>query len=230
MPFADVLFPRRCLGCGEHGAYFCADCLNKIFLKDERICPMCGRPAIGGLTHPGCQRPWGLDGLTSIFANEGVFKKAIKKLKYKFVTDLASDLVELFLSFCGEDKGFARFCQTAPVIFVPIPLHDRRQRWRGFNQAELLGQMIAQNLGIGFAPDLIVRQRPTKPQVGLDKNSRRRNIRFAFKKNPNSKFITINYNFLLFDDVWTSGATLHEAGKILKRNGAAKVWGLTLAR
>ena len=192
---------------------------------------MCGRGSLGGLTHPGCRRPFGLDGLTSIFAYEGVIEKAIKKLKYKFVSDLASDLVELFLSFGGEDKAFWDFCRQEGVVLVPIPLHPRRLRWRGFNQAELLGKLIAKNLGIKFAPDLLLRVKNTKPQVELDKKSRRQNIRRAFALNKNSQFDNLKIcNFIIFDDVWTSGATLREAGKVLKRNGAKRVWGLTLAR
>lgn len=226
----DFLFPRKCLGCGKVGGYFCSNCLNFVLLKDERICPMCDRGSFGGLTHPGCQRAFGLDGLTSIFAYKGVVEKAIKKLKYRFITDLASDLIELFLSFCGEDKAFSDFCCQKDAVLMPIPLHPTRKRWRGFNQAELLGRMIAENFKINFLPDLLLRVKNTKPQVELDKDERQSNIRGAFALNKNSKFTIHNSKFIIFDDVWTSGATLREAAKVLKRNGAQKVWSLTLAR
>jgi len=233
----ELLFPRKCLGCGKVGSYFCPDCLNLVLLKDEQICPVCGKGALEGLTHQFCRRPFGLDGLTSIFAYKGVVAEAIKKLKYKFVKDLAEELVELFLSFCGEGKLFSYFCCLPNVVLVPIPLHPQRLRWRGFNQAELLGKLIAKNLGVKFAPDLLIRIRNTKPQVKLDKDQRQVNIRRAFALNRNCKLkITPladgqeNWNFILFDDVWTTGATLKEAAKVLKRNGAKKVWGLTIAR
>lgn len=226
----DFLFPRRCLGCGQWGKYFCSQCLNLILLGPKRICPLCTKPAVGGLTHPGCSRPWGLDGLTTVFSNKGLMEKAIKKLKYKFVSDLTQDLVELFLSFCGEDKIFTHFCQEGNVYFLPVPLHPQRKRWRGFNQAELLGEMIAANLGLTFLPDLLIRTKNTKPQVDLKGKERRKNIRGAFRINPNSKFFIRNSKFILFDDVWTTGSTLRECGKVLKRAGAGKVWGLTLAR
>lgn len=236
----DFLFPRRCLGCGQWGGYFCSQCLNLVLLGPERICPLCTKPAVGGLTHPGCSRPWGLDGLTTIFTYQGLMEKAIKKLKYKFVSDLAQDLVELFLSFCGEDKFFSYFCQKENVYFelarnklvyfLPVPLHPRRKRWRGFNQAELLGEMIASNLNLPFLPDLLVRVKNTKPQTKLDEEERKKNIRGAFKINPNSKFLIRNSRFILFDDVWTTGSTLRECGQVLKRAGAKEVLGLTLAR
>lgn len=191
---------------------------------------MCGEGALGGLTHQFCRRPFGLDGLTSIFVYKGVVAKAIKKLKYKFVKDLAEELIELFLSFCGEEKLFSDFCRLSNIALVPIPLHPQRLRWRGFNQAELLGELVAKNLGIRFVPDLLLRVKNTKPQVELDKYERQINIRGAFASNKNCKLKIENWNFILFDDVWTTGATLKEAGKVLKRNGAKKVWGLTIAR
>ena len=226
----DFLFPRRCLGCSQWGQYFCSQCLNLVLLGPGRICPICTKPAVGGLTHPGCSRPWGLDGLTSIFTYQGLMEKAIKKLKYNFISDLAEDLVELFLSFCGEDKFFGHFCQRGEVYFLPVPLHPRRKRWRGFNQAELLGEMIASNLGLTYSPDLLIRTKNTKPQTKLDEEERRKNIRGAFSLDKNSKFDIRNSKFILFDDVWTTGSTLRECGQVLKRAGAKEVWGLTLAR
>lgn len=155
-------------------------------------------------------------------------KKAIKKLKYKFVSDLSEELVNLFLSFCGEDKTFSDFCLKPRVVLVPVPLHPKRLKWRGFNQAELLGELISQGLGLEFAPHLLLRVKNTKPQVELDKKERQRNVRNAFR--ANLKFEIKNLKIILFDDVWTTGATLKEAAKVLKRKGAKKVWGLTLAR
>lgn len=226
----DFLFPRRCLGCGKWGKYFCSQCLNLILLGPQRICPVCTKLAVGGLTHPSCSRPWGLDGLTSIFTYQGLMEKAIKRLKYRFVSDLAEDLVELFLSFCGEDKFFSHFCQRENVYFLPVPLHSRRKRWRGFNQAELLGKMIANNLDLPFLPDLLKRIKNTKPQTKLKEEERRKNIRGAFKIRSNYKLSIINSKLILFDDVWTTGSTLRECGQVLKRAGAKEVWGLTLAR
>jgi len=226
----DLLFPRRCLGCGREGGYFCASCINLVSLNNQDICPVCARPSIGGLTHDGCASPLALDGLTVVFNYRGLVKKAIKKLKYRFVSDLAQDLVEVFLSFCGENKAFSKFCQEEKVALVPIPLHPQRFRWRGFNQAELLGQLITRNLGLKFLPEVLVRTKKTLPQADLAKKDRQKNIKNAFSVFENCKLKIENWNFILFDDVWTSGATLKEAAKVLKRNGAEKVWGLTLAR
>lgn len=227
----NLLFPKMCLGCGKWGSYLCPDCLNFIQVLKQRKCPVCARLSPFGLTHPGCKKARSLDGLTAIFTYQGIVKKAITKLKYRFVTDLSSTILELFLSYCGEDKAFTKFVTQEKVFLIPIPLYWQRKNWRGFNQAELLGKMIAQKLGIGFIPDLLVRVKNTQPQSLLDKKDRGFNIRDAFRINKhylnilNSKTL----NILLFDDVWTTGATLKEAAKILKTKGIGKVWGLTLA-
>lgn len=224
-----MLFPRKCLGCGKEGAYFCAGCLNLVSELNEDICPVCERPSIGGWTHHSCQKTLNLDGLTSVFAYKGLVKKAIVQLKYRFVFDLASDLVELFLSFSGERDGFRQVCRKNDLCLVPVPLHPRRKRWRGFNQSELLGKIIAKNLGIGFAPDILIRVKNTTPQMQLGEKERRVNIQGAFRLSPN--ILVSQYpNVLLFDDVWTTGATLKETAKILKQGGVTTVWGLTLAR
>ncbi len=229
MTILDFFFPKKCLGCGRTGSYFCSDCLNLVSLESARICPLCERPSMGGFTHPRCGTRTSLDGLTSVFAYKGIMRRAITKLKYRFVSDIACELVELFLSFCGEDKDFSQVSQREKIALVPIPLHPARERWRGFNQAELLGKMITENLGINFVPGLLQRVKNTQPQMKLAEKARKENIQNAFQTSPNI-LISQYPNILLFDDVWTTGATLREAGKVLKQNGAKFVWGLTLAR
>lgn len=228
----DLLFPKICFGCGRWGEYLCSDCLNKIKVSDKRICPACGRPAVGGKTHPVCKKRYSLDGLTSVFEYSGFFKRILKKLKYRFVFDVSQDLVELFLTSLGEDIVFTQILSQHPrgdSLLIPVPLHPSRERWRGFNQAKLLGESIAQNLGIKIMPDLLLRIKKTKPQVFLKKEERQKNIRGAFTLNPNLPKSSNLPNILLFDDVWTTGATLRECTRVLKRKGASFVWGLTLA-
>jgi ComF family protein len=214
----DFLFPRRCLGCGQWGNYFCQECVKKIKLVENQVCPVCRKPAVRGRTHPRCQTRYSLDGLVSVFAYEGIIKKAIGKLKYKFITDLAEELIELV-----PKQKFQL------VIFVPVPLHPRRQRWRGFNQAELLGRMLAEKSGWGVKTDVLERHKHTKPQVDLKGKERKKNIRGAFRLKPKAK-VKKQVKLLLFDDVWTTGSTMKECGQVLKRGGAKEVWGLTLAR
>ncbi len=229
----DFLFPKTCFGCGQWGEYLCNHCLNKIKINQERRCPVCGKPAIGGKTHPICQKRYTLDGLTSIFSYSGLLKKILKKLKYRFVFDVSQELIELFLSCLGEDIVFSKiFSQNLQdsSLFIPVPLHLSRKRWRGFNQSELLGKMIAENLGINFVPNMLKRVKNTTPQTELKKKERQKNIKDAFKINEQFTHLSITHSpIILFDDVWTTGSTLRECAGVLKRNGARFIWGLTLA-
>lgn len=225
MNILDIIFPRRCVSCGRLGRYFCKNCVVKIKLFGHPICPVCEKAAIGGATHPKCKTRYSLDGLTSVFYYDGAVRKAIKLLKYRFVTDLAKEFIELipssFLSTANHQQ---------PTILVPIPLHTSRLKFRGFNQAEVLGRLIADKLNIPIRPDILKRIKKTVPQVDMkDRKKRLANMEnvFSVHQSPtaNNKLPTI----FLFDDVFTTGATLRAAANILKRNGATKIWGLTLA-
>lgn len=150
--------------------------------------------------------------MTSIFSYKGIIEKAIKKLKYHFISNLEQDLVELFLSNVGEDKYFVSFVRQKNVVLIPVPLHPRRFRWRGFNQAQVLGKMIADNLDIGFIPNLLKRIKRTKPQTKLKGKERLKNVRGAFKFNEQFSNLAIEeLAVVLFDDVFTTGATLKES-------------------
>ncbi len=224
MHILDLLFPKRCIGCGKVGKYFCVRCRLKIRSIDqgETICPVCEKPAIDGITHPHCKTRYSLDGLTSFFHYKGVVQKAVKAIKYRFVSDLASEFVSLVPS---SQLAMRKFDNS--VILVPIPLHSSRQRYRGFNQAEVLGTLVAQRFSIPMQNDVLKRVVETKSQVEVkDREKRLKNMEKAFQVTSEVKDVAI----LLFDDVWTTGATLRSAGNILKRAGARFVWGVTMAR
>lgn len=256
MNILNLLFPPRCVSCGRPGRYLCPKCLPKIKIIEQQVCPVCERPAIDGATHPGCRIRSSLDGLTSFFVYDGPIKKAIKKLKYKFVTDLAEELVILTgaastnfsIASSHDDSSIpghsttANFNEDVAVrrhskivglrpLLVPVPLHWRRLNWRGFNQSEVLGKLMSARLKTRFAPDLLIRKKYTQPQVKLKGKERKENIQDAFIINPRYQKLEIGYwELVIFDDVWTTGATLKTCGQVLKEAGAKKVWGMTLAR
>jgi ComF family protein len=124
------------------------------------------------------------------------------------------------------------FVEKKPLV-VPIPLHWFRQKKRGFNQSALLGKHIAQRWDLSLSEDLLVRGKYTFPQAELKKKERRGNIRGAFKINkkpPLNSLISQCPSILLIDDIWTTGATMREAGRVLKEARFKEVWGLALAR
>ncbi|MDD5147450.1 MAG: ComF family protein [Candidatus Daviesbacteria bacterium] len=227
----DLLFPKKCVGCGEFDTYFCKNCILDI-LQTDLVCPKCERLAVGGQTHPICKRKYGLDGLWSLGIYQGSLREVIKQLKYGKVKGLAETLVDITIEYWAKFQPFV-FDQIKKNrgegwVVIPVPLHFWRENSRGFNQSSLIGQMLSKKLGLAYC-DGIKRIRYTKPQVKLKGYDRHKNIRNAFEI---SKPYTLNPSpyVLLIDDVWTTGSTLRECCYELKRAGAKKVWALTLAR
>ena len=158
----------------------------------------------------------------SIFKYKGVIRKAITTLKYKFATDIADELVEACLTRLKSTK-------FKDVLLIPIPLHRQRENWRGFNQAEVLGEKLARKMNWKFLPDLLIRQKNTIPQVNLKGEARHKNLSGVFV--INSKYVVDNkYPILLFDDVYTTGSTILEAKKELQASGFEKIYNLSIAR
>lgn len=215
----DLLFPKRCVSCGKFGAYICAACFLKIDLVEYPVCPVCERQAIGGKTHPGCKKRFGLDGLAVACRYRGPVRKAVQKIKYRF----AADIHKILVDFIAD--SIWRFSLPKNIILVPIPLHRLRKNWRGFNQAELLTRDLAKRFGEDFLCGLLVRTVDTKTQVGLSRDERRENIKGAFSVSRKLK----GQNIILVDDVFTTGSTMMEAAKVLKKAGAGEVWAMTVA-
>lgn len=237
MSVLDIVFPKRCVSCGKFGSYICSECFSKIEFVDKPVCPYCERPAIGGRAHPGCSKRYGLDGLVVVSRYRGSVRAAIIKIKYKWIWDIEKVLVDLVAN------NLWKFDFPEDAALVPVPLHLRRKRWRGFNQAELLAKDLASRFGHPYC-DLLVRNRYTKPQVELASGERKKNVLGAFSLKPlrqpeplvlnsfqdlGSGSILKGKRFLLVDDVYTSGATMSECAKALKRAGVQEVWAMAVA-
>lgn len=225
----DILFPKKCVGCKKEGGYFCQDCIGNI-LQTDLVCPKCDRLAMGGQTHPICKDKFGLDGLWSLGVYKDPLRSAIQQLKYKGVKELAEILVNITLEYWVKFQPFVldqiKKDMGVGWAVIPVPLHWWRANSRGYNQASLIGQNLSKKLGLGYC-EALKRIRYTKPQVKLKGKQRKQNISGAFAYHYNLQ--TTPY-ILLIDDVWTTGSTLRECCYILKRNGAKKVWAITLAR
>ena len=192
------------------------------------ICLACNRGSIDGLTHPGCQGKYAIDGAFSAIAYKGIVRKLIYNFKYKpYLADLKKSLVELFYESIIQQEIFQKIYASSPIL-VPIPLHRKRLNKRGYNHAKLLAEGLSRKLNLRFI-DVLRRSKDTKSQFGLKLKDRRDNIKNAFSILPNVPIIQLP-NILLVDDILTTGSTLLEAARILKKNGASRVWGLTLAR
>lgn len=252
----DTLFPIRCLACETEGPKFiCDDCAAALTPLAHQFCIICQKMSIGGLTHPKCLTPHTADALISVFDyhDEKVANILIKG-KYSFLPAVYQELGKLMAEKLITDhphllnqksKIPASPAGRLNLKLVPIPLHKWRQRWRGFNQSEILAQSLAQNLSASCT-SVLVRCKFTRTQKNLKKAERIKNLESAFVLSPpagrsevsaeggrgggSDNSIIHHQNFLLIDDVTTTGSTLLEAAKVLKRNGAEKVMCLTVAR
>ena len=198
MPLS-LLYPRLCLNCQTIGNYICSDCQEKVTGFPFQFQP---KDTFVWLKY------------------QGLIKKAIYQLKYRFTSSLAQDLVDLALKKQSQEaKRFKASDQN--YLITPVPLHQRRKNWRGFNQSASLGKVFAGELNLKFDPNLIKRTKKTEPQVNLAKSERQTNLKDVFLPINESKIK--NKKIIVFDDVFTTGTTLKEAGKTLKKAGANKV-------
>ncbi len=186
------------------------------------LCPLCGRPQSSSILCPGCVS-WqaGIDGIRSPFRFDGVMREAVHQLKYRHLRVLAVPLARLLNDYLV----------TNPVpgeVLVPVPLHRRRLRERGYNQSGLLARELGKLSGLPVMANCLVREKPTPPQARTKTVAERQsNVASAFAcRDDRLK----NKQVLLIDDVATSGATLDACARALKAGGAAAVWGLALTR
>ena len=246
MNILDYVFPKRCVSCRSLGSYICSTCFSYISFVERGICFVCQKSAIGGVTHPLCKKKYTIDGVSSSIVYAGVVKRLIYQFKFSpYVSDIQSVLVELFYEGLIQNEAFVRNLEfkNDGVAFVPVPLHSSKLRKRGYNQADLLAKGIASRLvsEVGsnsdrtFRNDIVIwdcleRVRSTHTQVGLTAEKRKENIKDAFRvKSEFQEKLQKNVQVFLIDDIVTSGATLLEAGSVLKKAGVKYVWGATLA-
>jgi ComF family protein len=227
----EVLFPPSCPGCGRgHPPRFCDACLASIPLPADPLCAACGLPIAPGAPFDRCRscrdRPPAFARARScaVFPSAGSAANPLRAVlhRFKYEQDLAEagPLADLLARRCPP--GIAA-CDVA----VPVPLHLSRLRWRGFNQAQLLLAPLARAAGIPTVPGALERLRPTDPQVRLDVEARRRNVRGAFRvREPDA---IRGRRVLLFDDVITSGATADACARALAAAGARGIEVLALA-
>ena len=235
----DWLYPPRCRGCGEifqgpDSDYFCPLCWKKIELVARPMCSLCGLPFphASGDDHicglclarpPHFTRAWAWACYPREEAEEHPLRQAVQKFKYGRKVSLGKPFGRLMARGCVE---FLRDCDAD--VILPVPLHPRRLRWRGFNQALLLGRQLSRAYGIPADPFMLLRVKETPPQTQLNEEERRRNVRGAFALAADRS--AEGKNILLVDDVYTSGATVNECSRALRRAGASNVYVLTLAR
>ncbi len=229
-----MVFPTTCASCREGlwedpVPFFCRKCWGMIQPIPGPICPRCGRPfssSIALLHSPnhqcgGCRRrPSALTQIWSLFPYQTPVKEAITMFKYRSKISLANPLARLMIDALPTMPAFDGI--------MAVPLHPDRLRAREYNQSLLLADRISRHLGLPLFMSCLLRVKPTTPQTLLSRKKRLRNLRGAFSVTKPARIK--GKRILLVDDVFTTGTTLHECAKTLRRAGSGEVYGLTLAR
>ena len=217
----DLLFPQSCIGCGKEGRLICDFCLQSFLRITPPICPGCGSPQPGEMLCPSCaSRQSEIDGIRSPFRFEGVMRQAIHQLKYRNIRALAAPLAELL-------QDYLITCPVPADVLVPVPLHKKRLKERGYNQSGLLARELSKLTNLPVSEECLIRQHYAFPQARTTNvDERRSNVTGAFTCCDHR---ARDRQVLLIDDVATSGATLDACAKALKSAGAASVWALVMA-
>jgi ComF family protein len=226
----DLLFPPRCVICHRLGAWFCAACTQEVELIQPPVCRRCGLPLPAPEAHSGtqwlCRRcqaaPPILDAQRAAAYHAEPLRQAIHEFKYRDLRSLAAPLGQLM-----AEQWAVLAPQPDFDSIVPIPLHPRRQRERGYNQSALLAQELGRCLQKPVAQGVLIRIRATIPQVGLNPAQRQNNVQGAFRCVGNT---LSSMKVLLVDDVYTTGSTLASACLALREAGVTSVQAYTLAR
>ena len=237
----NLIFPGACRQCdapvpaNAATGCFCNRCWNTIRWFEGPCCPQCGLPypsleslsvheqsPAGHLCGACRKNPPYFDRAVSAGPYEGVLAEAIKLFKYKKKVHIGRALAHSIIPLSPPlEKGDLN-------CLIPVPLHPSRLREREFNQSAILALVIGERLGIPVLLNTLIRHVHTRPQVELGMKERRENVMGAFSVQDDA--IIAGKDIVLVDDVYTTGATVGECARVLKRHGVGRVSVLTIAR
>lgn len=229
----DCLFPIFCFGCQQEGQWWCEQCFRKDFSGGEFFCPVCHLKNVDGKNCLNCRAANSLQAVAAFFnyQSSAAVRELIKSFKYNFAHDIDNVWRQVSAKYLWEIWQCAKW-PIDYVQIIPVPLHIKRERERGFNQAHLMASGIFEVLkkdhkNIYLDCKSLKRVKFTRQQAKLNREERLQNLKEAFEwmsDTPPKK------NIILVDDVFTSGSTMQECASVLKRAGAQKVYGLVMAR
>jgi ComF family protein len=204
----NFLYPERCVNCGRFGSSFCDPCEAALIAAPEvRRCPFCHAHWQGPHNCPRCFALQSLGGIRAAFDYEGAARHIVRGLKYRHTRSLTAVMARHIAPLLDRER---------PDYVFPVPLHRSRLRDRGFNQAELLFDLLELEL----PPGRLERIRKTRAQYGLSARERGQNIVGALRYEGDP---LTGLRVAILDDVVTSGATANECATVLRDAGASSV-------
>lgn len=236
--FVDILlsliYPNICQICGQRRAtksecYVCPECRKDIKYITPPVCKVCGRHFDGDITVEftceDCRNSKRFyDIARSAVKYDGTVMKALHSYKYDRAMWLEPFLAEMLINKAKEEIKYGEW-----DLIVPVPLHFARKNERGFNQAERLSKRLSFAVRIPMNARVLKRVKFTETQTALERHRRGENVKNAFAVRRNSLNLK-GLRIVVVDDVMTTGATVNECAKTLRKGGAASIFVLTLAR
>lgn len=225
----DLLFPIYCVSCGKEGLFLCDLCTSALPPLPP-VCFGCGimtpennsRPA--GHTCMRCMKKTPIRVFLSPFSyRHPLVRRILHEFKYRRIRSLSPTIANLLVSYLC----YYKIPLSKQMIIMPIPLHPRKERVRGFNQATLIAHELAKHVSLAIDTQTLIRIVYNIPQTTLHAQERRANVENIFSlSNPDR---VCGKKIILVDDVKTTGATLEQAARVLKQAGAKEVWAITFA-
>lgn len=223
----NLIYPRRCPVCdeitGTYGKLICEACASRLHPAGEPLCKKCGKPLAREEAEycPDCAK--GKHRYTrgrAAFVYDSLMRESVGRFKYGNRREYADFYVKELLERWGDTVR-----SWEADALVPIPLHPKRRRRRGFNQAELIAKGLGRKLGIPVYNRLLLRVKKTRPQKELSQQERRSNLKNAFQAVQNDVRLK---KVILVDDIYTTGSTIDAAAEVLLALGAEKVYFLSI--
>lgn len=229
----EVFFPAMCEGCGKVGSYLCEQCAGEHLVEREQRCHVCKEEltasstqlSASSLVHKKCLERTNLNGVVVVFEYNKFLEDYIGDIKYEYYFAMVDDLVNTMSRKLNKCSIFTQIVKKS--VLCPVPLNPWRRRSRGFNQAKLFSVKLSKRFG-AKSVKLLKRIKNTKKQVGLKRRERLENVKGVFR--IRKRDVSNIKKVVLVDDVMTTGATLEECAKELKRNGVEEVYGLVVGR
>ncbi len=223
--FVQSRLPQACFLCGARvtGTLLCAGCENDLAHLPNTCCPQCALPTPQGEICGAClKKPPAFDRTMATFSYAFPLDSLVQQCKYAH----ASNLTDFFAARMASRSGQSNTCADQLDYLLPMPLHPARLAQRGFNQAAEIARRLSPRVGVPWLPDACQRVRNTASQAGLDLKTRQRNLRSAFVCNIDLS----GKRVALIDDVMTSGSSLDELARVVRKAGAIEIQAWVLAR